>query len=258
VLIVLCFLGVVLQKVQSDARALGRIDPVTHTTTAILSPSVIGVSKTSQHLSDFWQGITQASSLTAENRLLKSKLQQARLYDESMERLEQELENLRKFSGFPTMEKLRVPAQVVGWFPHENRMTINVGHSHGIRPMMPVLASDGLIGVVQALNPKTAQVLLISSPRTTIGAIVSNRNPPPVGLLRGDTATTLILSFDDPNVQVASGDTVTTAGFSERIPRGIPIGRVIEVVSNPDFGTKRATIFPNVALGSVRDVVVLK
>ena len=41
-------------------------------------------------------------------------------------------------------------------------------------------------------------------------------------------------------------------------PRGIIIGKVIGVEYNPEFGTRRANIFPAVQTGDLREVFVLK
>jgi len=51
---------------------------------------------------------------------------------------------------------------------------------------------------------------------------------------------------------------VTTAGFSEKIPRAIPIGRVVQKAHDREFGVVRAQVFPNVQIGEVQEVIVLR
>jgi cell shape-determining protein MreC len=58
------------------------------------------------------------------------------------------------------------------------------------------------------------------------------------------------------NVQV--GDRVVTSGYSEFIPAGIPIGRVVQIHNDLEFGTKRCQVFPNVQIGDVREVAILR
>ncbi len=210
--------------------------------------------------SDFQQGIFHARSLKAENRTLKSQMASVALYTETMDRLNQEVDSLRKLQNFPPIQgKEKVPADVIGFFPYENRLTISAGSNEGVNVGQPVVTPDGLIGRIQVVTPTTSQVLLLSSPEPTnrIGAI-AQRNPPSAGLLRGESATTYLLEFNDPKAPVASGDLVVTSGFSEHIPRGIPIGRVIQVDDNVEFGKRQAKVYPSVNIGTVREVFVLK
>lgn len=152
-----------------------------------------------------------------------------------------------------------MPAEVIGYFPYENRFTLNVGWDSGVKVGQPVVAAGGLLGKIQVVTGKTSQVLLLASPEPSnrIGALAL-RNPPSAGLLRGESSATFVLEFSDPKAPVATGDLVVTAGFSEHIPRGIPIGRVIQVDDNVEFGKRQARVYPSASIGNVREVFVLK
>lgn len=226
----------------------------------VVNPPANLLNGTANGISDFGAGIFHARSLKEENRMLKSQIASVALYTETMERLHEEIDQLRKLEDLPAIEgKQRVPADVIGFFPYENRLTISAGSAKGVAVGQPVVTPDGLIGRIQVVSSSTAQVLLLSSPETTnrIGAI-AQRNPPSAGLLRGESSTTYLLEFNDPKAPVESGDLVVTSGFSEHIPRGIPIGRVIQVDDNVEFGKRQARVYPSVNIGSVREVFVLK
>jgi cell shape-determining protein MreC len=119
-----------------------------------------------------------------------------------------------------------------------------------------------LVARVETVDANVSQALLITAPSTEarISAIVERQppNPSPAGLIRGEGPNAITLELADPTATVESGDTVVTAGFSAEIPRGIVIGRVVSVQDDPAFGKRTATVFPRVALGQVREVVVLK
>jgi rod shape-determining protein MreC len=123
---------------------------------------------------------------------------------------------------------------------------------------MAVECPEGLVGTVQIVDSSRCQVQLLSSAGLTIGALDKDRNPPPEGLLSGESTSKLRLIFLDPEVPVTVGDHIVTSGHSEHIPKDILIGKVIAVDFNPEFGTRRATVFPAVQVGNLREVSVLK
>lgn len=179
-------------------------------------------------------------------------------YSERVQRLEEELSEQHKLLGFGQMPgRTPIPAEITGIFAFDNRLTLDVGSSEGVKPGMPVVSGRGLLAIVQTVDVTRCQALLLSSPVTQIGAI-AQRTPPPAGLLRGEGGNTLVVEFMDQASAVQNGDEVVTSGFSSWIPRGIPIGRIIRIEDDPYFGTKRAYVYPYATVGAAREVYVLK
>lgn len=258
-LVVLCVLGGFLGRFQHGALDKGKVDPLSSFAQTLVSPVVYPMSGLVRSISDFFYGVYAARRLTDDNRRLSVLARSAELYDMQVERLEGEIARLRAISGYgEVVGKVRVPADVIGFSPFENRITINVGANQGLSPGMPVEAPDGLVGTIQAVEARRSQVLLITSAGLTLGAIDIKRNPPPAGLLRGEDSNRLAVTFQDPKAPVAIGDRLVTSGFSDRIPRGIYIGRVIAVDSDEQFGSLRAKVDPAVNVGDLREVTVLK
>jgi cell shape-determining protein MreC len=56
---------------------------------------------------------------------------------------------------------------------------------------------------------------------------------------------------------VQIGDTIVTSGFSEKIPKGLIIGKVIQLDPSEEFGTLKARIDPAFSLGNLEFVIVL-
>lgn len=254
----LVVIGLVLGRLQTSAKSQGRADFVSGFVQGATSgPSnVLGSSMDAAN--DFFEGALRSGTLKRRNRELEGLSAIVGIYQESVSRLERELAGLRKLSTFPEVPgRVKVPAAIVSLFPREYRIGISVGSTQGVRPGMAVVAAEGLLGVVQTVSPQRSQVTLIYSPTLRIGA-VAERNPPPAGLLKGDSTDRLVLEFFDIQVAAKSGDLVTTSGFSDKIPGGIPIGRIVQVEKDERYGACHALVFPNVQVGAVREVYVLK
>lgn len=248
--------GVGLGKLQNQERSAGRVDVLTGALQAVVVPVAAPIGAAWDSAVDFVTGMGQVNALRQENRLLRRTLRSMEIYAVREQSLVQELGALRSLAAMPNFGRRRVFADVVGYFPYENRALLNVGSKSGVRPGLAVVAAGGLLGVVQNVGPDRAQVTLLTSPTLRVGALIP-RNPPVAGIVRGEAAENVLLEFLDTTMPVEVGNWVVTSGFSATIPRGVPIGRVIQVQSEPDFGARRARVAPQVRIGEVREVVVL-
>jgi rod shape-determining protein MreC len=258
-LFALCALGVLLGQFQTRARVQGVSDPVSKTMTMVVAPVGQVWVNGARATGDFGYGLMNARRLTEENRDLRNQALIIQTYDEAVSRLARELESLERVNDLPTYgENQKIIAPVWAYSPVENRLTLGRGSSSGIRKGLPVVSPDGLVGLIQTVDANTSQVQLVTSPLPfRIGAMIDSPNPAP-GLLHGEAADRLVIEFTDMNLTMKSGDLVVTSGFSQFIPRGIPIGRVVQVKSDPEFGKKTAQIFPFFKVGELRQVAVLR
>lgn len=258
VVLLLCVVGAVLGRMQSGARKDGGIDPISSIVRSTTNAPAATLTNLANSTSDFFGGIFNASELAKQNRSYKQFEIIARQYGETVDRLNKEVSNLRSLLELENIPgRKKIGATVIGYFANENRITISVGKNKGLEPGLAVVTGEGMVGTVQTVGKTDAQVSLLSDPNRKLGALVMTRNPPSSGLIRGENAAVLVLTLD-ATMPVAIGDLVSTWGFSGVIPRGIPIGRVNQVYNDPVSGSKRVEVFPNVALGNLREVVVLK
>jgi rod shape-determining protein MreC len=209
-------------------------------------------------LEDFGTGVVRAPSLRRKVAELQATVDLHAHDALIVSQLQTEIDDLRKLQRFEALPgRMSIPASVIGMFPFTNRVTLNVGSRQGVTPNLAVMAPQGLFAVVQTVSQDRCQAQLIFSPTTNIGA-KALRKPPAAGLLRGETASSLIVEFLDPDSPVAVDDVVVTSGYSEFIPENLPIGIIWKLEDNTDFGTRRAVVLPYVSLGNVRDVVIIK
>ena len=259
VLVALCVLGVVLGRMQNAARSSGRVDGLTSLAHAVVGPVSGPAGSVTHATGEFFGGLFSARQLTLENQRLRALANAAELYNSQLTRLQGEIDRLRVMQGFgPVVGKSRVKADVVGFAAYENRITLNVGANQGVRPGMPVEAPEGLVGTIQIVEATQSQALLVTSAGLTLGAMDIDRNPPPAGLMRGEDANRISVTFQDPKAPVEIGDRIVTSGFSKNIPRGIIIGRVISVEADEEEGLLRAKVFPAISVGTLREVHILK
>lgn len=189
------------------------------------------------------------------------------LYAETVESKDLEIARLRELAHFGQIPgKKRVPATVCGFSMNENRLTLDVGTKQGVKLGCPVECAEGLIGTVEDVGPNESQVLMLTSaglqPTSSgktefIGAKDIDRQPAQVGVVRGENASTLSMTFWDTKAPVQIGDTIVTLGASDKIPPGLMIGKVIQTESNDEFGWLKARIDPAFSVGTLDAVFVL-
>jgi rod shape-determining protein MreC len=224
----------------------------------VVNPGAGLLNNTANSTSDFFRGLSNSQSLVAENRRLKQLEIAAQQYLERLRFHKQENDQLRKLINLPPVPgKRQIPAQIIMYAPLENRVTINRGSNQGIKPNLPVVAAEGLVGTVQTVSANSAQVVLISSPQLRVGAVV-NRQPKPFGIIRGESTNKMILQISDIKSTVEPGDVVMTSGLGELIPGGIPIGIVSMREADEEYGALQCQVFPYVRIGDIREVYVLR
>ena len=256
--IVALVLAIALGILQSGAAKRSTVSAPDSLARAMLAP-VQNVSRAAlDGTGDFLAGLTNAGGLKRENADLRAKLAGLSLYDESTRRLEAEIAALRGLQNLRPLPGRRwITADVRGYAPNGKRIAIAAGKLQGVKVGCPVVSADGLLALVRTVGPNESSAVLLTSVATTLGGLVAGHDPPPAGLLRGDDGATMTLTLDDPTATVGNGDRVVTTGFGALVPRGLPIGRVIQVEEAPELGSRTAKVYPAAALGRVREVRIL-
>jgi len=255
---VLCILGLFFQAIQTKSEEKQETDPFNQSVGSLFAGPAMTTGRWFRSVNDFLNGLSNSAALMEKARRLASAELAASLYREKLDELSRQVDSLRKHIGLPAPgDRKKIAADVIAYSPSEHRITISVGSQKGVRAGMPVATGDGLVGICQNVSPMRTQVALITDPNLRIGAMVL-RNPPSIGLLRGESAGMASLELLDFATPMQNGDVVCTSGLSERVPRGIVIGKIVQIEDRPEFGSRRARVFPFVSLGTVREVMVLQ
>lgn len=249
--------GIGLALLQNSARTKGAVDPVTKAIRTVLSPGAEAASQAAAGAKQTMDAWSSGPALQRENEALKLQVAALQAYAADSVLLRSELDQIKALSGIPLPPGRRaVHAKVIGFWPVENRMTLNVGRKNGIKPDLAVLSPDGLAAVIETVEETRSQALLLSSPSVRIGAMVA-RPAPSYGLLRG-------LKFDELSMEVPGSapvevnDKVLTSGLSDVIPGGIVIGEVTKVAEQTGYGTRQVTVFPRYRIVPGQRLAVVK
>lgn len=136
-------------------------------------------------------------------------------------------------------------------------LIIDKGRSSGIMIGQAVVSEEGLIvGKVVEAKDASAKICLTTSPECKLAAAVQNENRTQ-GISDGDLGLTIKMEYIPQLEKIAVGDTVITSGLGDRIPRGLLIGKIIEVRSESNEVWQEATIEPLVNLDSLTVVSVI-
>ncbi|MGG0287994.1 rod shape-determining protein MreC [Peribacillus butanolivorans] len=200
-----------------------------------------------------------------ENKKLKARLDEYVLLKTQVQDLKEENEVLRDNLG--KEDDLRkyspIQATVIGRNPerwHE-MLTINKGKRNGLKKNMAVITSTGLVGKVKVATEFTASVQLLSSVDKTnrVSAIVQGKDKA-YGLIEGfDDKKNLLLMKKIPyDKKIKKNSMVITSGYGGIFPKGLPIGKVVDVKVDQYGLNQTAYIEPSTDFYDINNVMVVK
>ncbi len=145
-----------------------------------------------------------------------------------------------------SFEIAMLPSQVVGadaspWF---RSVLVDRGRSHGVRPGMPVISEDGLVGLVRATSGRAAKAALLLDRQSAVDGTIQRSRAR--GMVRGRGTDALEFEFVARDHDVRVGDMVITSGLGGVYPKGLRIGVVTSI---EELGTQlmlKATLQPSV------------
>jgi rod shape-determining protein MreC len=126
-----------------------------------------------------------------------------------------------------------VAAQVIGTSGSERShvLYLDKGSDDGLKPEMPVITPDGVVGKIRDVFPHTAQLLLISDPSSGAGVILATTRIR--GIVKGTAAGRVEIDNLTADDRIKVGEPVVTSGGDLVFPRGLPVG-VVESIA-PDL-----------------------
>jgi len=215
-----------------------------------------------REVSNLWGNYVYLVEVKADHQRLA--YENARLVDR-VRRLEQnEIENrrLKRLLGLrETVPGDLISAQVIGkdlteFFRVASLVVDRTGRE--VRPNMPVIAQDGVVGKVQRVSGDRVDVLLAVDSGSGIDVVDELTGAR--GFVRGTgdqsryvCKVEIMQRTDEVNV----GDLLVTSGVGRAFPRGIPVARVTKVVKR-DFGMfQEVEASPTVDFSRLEEVLII-
>jgi len=207
---------------------------------------------------DLWEGYVDLVGVRRDRDAIRDEV--AKLRDENLQLREALVasDRYKRFGDFQDEHDLPLlPADVSAedlspWF---KSITIDKGSSDGVQPGMPVITHAGLVGVVSGTSPRFARVLLMVDPQSQVDTYTQRSRARGSARGRADGSCTLQYVLREADIQV--GDDLLTSGLDSIYPKGLRVGRVSHVESEPYGLFQRVEVEPAVDFYALEEVFVV-
>ena len=148
-----------------------------------------------------------------------------------------------------------IAARVISSGASENAhlLILDRGRDAGLRPDMPVIVPEGIVGKILHVFSSTSQVLLLSDTESGVAALLENSRVH--GVLKGKNPELATLQYVSNDEEVAVGERLLTSGEDRVHPKGLPVGVVVETRRGETF--QEITVQPFAKLNRLEEVLVL-
>jgi len=247
----------------------GSVSGVQSTGSTVLRPFAVAVERVAQPFSDAYGWFDSLFTARAEAERLRKEVPELRQRAIQNEFAVQENAYLRRLLAYRDGPRFPqdfdgLAAAVIGRpaGTFTQAIVIAVGSSDGIRVNDPVVAAEGLVGLVTKVAPRTSRVQLLTDQQLAVPAVDLRTGAPGIVRHARGTRETLVLDRVRKQELVRVGDELVTAGwrasgFSSLYPKGIPIGEVTSVGQTDTDHYQQVQIDPYVDFGRLDAVLVL-
>lgn len=136
-------------------------------------------------------------------------------------------------------------------------LIINKGAKDGLAVGQGAINEEGLIiGKVIEVKETNAKICLTTSQECKLAASIQNSTKTQ-GITDGDLGLTIKMNYIPQLEKIDVGDTVITSGLGDKIPRGLVIGKIIEIRDESNDVWQDATIEPLVNLNDLTVVSII-
>ncbi len=233
--------------------------------TQLLVPAERLISDTGLATNRFFEAVSEIESLRGDNARLRDEVDRLTLENvrlrEALVAAQQaaQLDAVRATLPFES-----VAAPVIGRDPSAvlRSLVLGVGTNQGVKVGNIVVADQGVVGRVSEVGANYSKVLLITDSGSSVSALLQSSRA--TGIVRGQFGDTLVMEWILGTEVVRPGDVVLTAGLglSDELrslyPKGLVIGKVVEVAKADVSAYQRAVVAPAVDLRRLENVLVVK
>ena len=260
VLFLLCITALTLITIDVRGGTSGPLGSIRSSVREVFSPLQKGVATVLDPVSDFTDGVVNASDLKNENEELRREITRTKTENKTFEAAVDENERLRKLLDLTQeIDVDSVTARIITGSPSNFETTIQLdrGSSSDVRVGDSVVDGDGLVGRVIEVSRSRSTVLLITD--STSGVGVRDSRSEIVGIAQGESGSqNLSMQFVDPDADVMKGDNVVTSGLQDgRFPANIPVATIKSVKKDPSGLSKNIVLSPIVDIERISVVSVL-
>ena len=202
-------------------------------------------------------------SLKNENKVLKDKIAELEKMTIDYEQLIAENEVMRghlkladRYKGYNLVVADIISDSATNW---EATYIINKGSKDGVKPGMTVITNEGLVGYIETVTNKTSKIISILDAGNSVSSRVSRTRDEVV--CKGSVSSAEKQELKIMNIPMGTvlieGDKLETSGVGGIYPKGISIGKVIEVVNKKNPIENEAVVKTNVDFNKLETVGII-
>ncbi|OED36174.1 rod shape-determining protein MreC [PVC group bacterium (ex Bugula neritina AB1)] len=151
-----------------------------------------------------------------------------------------------------------VPAQVIGKDSSKWRKTLilNKGKKDDVDKNMPVVTSNGLVGMIIEVGNSLSRMILVNDPSFKVSALLQTSRIE--GIFQGQGSGKAVIRYVDAKKSIYPQDIVITSGLGGLFPKGLILGGVESTKKTRDSLFQKIYITPSVRFSSLEEVLILK
>ena len=224
------FIAVALTVITMSSRDSLPAGGVERLAISLTSPFQLAASRVIEFTNSVWQTYFASVLAVKENFRLRRELSKARETANLCRELALENARLKKFVNFQSsMPATYVAAQVIArdpspWF---KTIMIDKGEKDGLVKGLPVLVSEGIVGQIIKVSGHYSRVLLITDRNSAVDALIQDTRVR--GMVKGNNEDTCSFVYTLRKDEVSPGQMIVSSGLDQVFPKGLRIGRVLEV-----------------------------
>lgn len=148
-----------------------------------------------------------------------------------------------------------LPARVIGL---GEKIILDQGETEGVKIGQAVIYKDSFVGEIIAVSPKTSLLQIPQDPASKIAIFSQNEAGKARGVLYGQFNSELLIDKILHQEPLEVGDIVYSEGIEGRLPRGLVIGRISELLVRPNEVFKQAKVEPIFKAGELEIVFIVR
>ncbi len=207
--------------------------------------------------------VREISHLHEQNKQLREEVEILRAQNLTASEYASENQRLRNLLGYKqtAVQFDLVAASVIGresasW---SSVIVINRGTLDGVANNMAVVTEMGLVGHVKEAGVSSSKVQLLIDPRSSVGTLIQRPESRVAGIVEGDVKNPsyprMVNIPKDSDVKV--DDMVVTSGFGGVYPKGLVVGKIIEMHNEEGGLLMYGVIDTSVDFQKLEDVAVI-
>ncbi|MBT7521291.1 MAG: rod shape-determining protein MreC [Nitrospina sp.] len=154
-------------------------------------------------------------------------------------------------------ERPFVIAKVIGYDATQwsKVIFINRGTNHKVQKNSSVMNNAGVIGHVIHSSPNSSKVLLITDSRSAVDSLFQETRES--GITVGTGENICEMKFVPISAKINLGDKVISSGLGGVFPKGLVVGRVVDIVKQSQELFQDIMVEPSADLSNIEEVIIL-